>query len=305
MPTVTANGISIAYEESGEPGAPAMVLVMGLGMPLVFWPDAFVEGLEKAGFRLVRLDNRDCGLSQRIGKARHGPIPVAMARSVMGLEVHAPYALADMAADVVGLLDALGIARAHVVGESLGGMVAQVLAARHPERVASLTSIMSSSGNPFVSMARPRALGAILHRPENPADPQSVTEHLVRVMEVIGSRSRPADAGALRELCGRAARRGYDTNGTARQLLAMLASGDRRAEIATIRAPTLVIHGTDDPLVPKAAGREVARLVPGARLLEFDGMGHDLPSDLIPQIVSAIAAHCREKGPDPFSARGT
>ncbi|HEX4944358.1 MAG TPA: alpha/beta fold hydrolase [Usitatibacteraceae bacterium] len=293
MPTVSANGISLAYEVAGEPGAPVMVLVMGLGMSLVFWPDAFVEGLVNAGFRVLRFDNRDCGLSQRIAAGHDTPIPVAMARSMMGLEVHAPYNLADMAGDALGLLDALSIGKAHVVGASLGGMVAQVLAARHPERVSSLTSIMSSSGNPFVSMARPRALGAILHRPNDPGDPASVTRHLMHVMGVIGSPGYRADAGALREICERAATRGYDIHGTARQMLAMLASGDRRSELATIRVPTLVIHGTDDPLVPRAAGREVARIVPGAKLLEFDGMGHDLPAPLIPELVAAIAGHCR------------
>jgi len=293
MPLISANGVSLAYEESGNPADPAIVLVMGLGLPLVFWPDAFVDGLAKAGFRVLRLDNRDSGLSQRIEDGPHPPIPVAMARSVMGLEVHAPYDLADMAADVAGLLDHLSIGKAHVVGVSLGGMVAQVLAARSPKRVASLTSIMSSSGNPFVSMARPRALGAILHHPKDPDDPASVAGHLVHVMEVIGSPGFPADPGALRELCERAARRGYDTRGTARQMLAMLASGDRRDELVTIAAPTLVIHGLDDPLVPKAAGREVARFIPGAKLLEFEGMGHDLPAALIPKFVSAIVQHCR------------
>ena len=293
MPTASANGISLAYELSGDRRAPAVALVMGLGMPLVFWPDAFVDGLAKAGFRVLRFDNRDCGLSQRIEADPHPPIPVAMARSMMGLEVHAPYTLADMADDVVGLLDALAIDKAHVVGASLGGMIAQVLAARRPRRVASLTSIMSSSGNPFVSMARPRALGAILHRPDNPQDPASVTDHLVHVMEIIGSPGYPADKKALREMCARAAGRGYDTHGTARQMLAMLASGDRRAELEKIRVPTLVMHGTDDPLVPKAAGREVARIVPGAKLVEFDGMGHDLPAALIPKFVAAIVDHCR------------
>jgi proline iminopeptidase len=225
-------------------------------------------------------------------EATHVPVPVAMARSLMGRDVGAPYTLADMAGDVTGLLDALAIGRAHVVGASLGGMVAQVLAARVPKRVATLTSIMSSSGNPFVAMARPRALGAILHRPDDPDDPASVTDHLVHVMEVIGSHGFPADPKALRELCRRVANRGYDTRGTARQMLAMLASGDRRAELATIAVPTLVIHGLDDPLIPKAAGREVARHVPGAKLLEFEGMGHDLPAALVPKIVAAIAQHC-------------
>ena len=167
------------------------------------------------------------------------------------------------------------------------------LAARRPKRVASLVSIMSGSGNPYVSMARPRALSAILHRPERPDDVASVTDHLVHVMEVIGSRGYPPDAKALRSLCERAARRGYDTHGIARQMLSMLASGDRRAELEKIRVPTLVIHGADDPLIPKSAGREVARIVPGAKLLEFDGMGHDLPAPLVPEIVTAIASHCR------------
>ncbi|MDH5264053.1 MAG: alpha/beta fold hydrolase [Betaproteobacteria bacterium] len=292
MPTVTANGIRLAYETSGTAGAPPILLVMGLGMPLVFWPDAFVDGLVKAGFRVVRFDNRDCGLSERIVEKTHVPVPVAMARSLMGRDVGAPYTLADMAGDVTGLLDALSIGRAHVVGVSLGGMVAQVLAARQPARVATLTSIMSSSGNPFVAMARPRALGAILHRPDDPDDPASVTDHLVHVMEVIGSHAFPVDPAALRELCQRVARRGYDARGTARQMLAMLASGDRRAELETIAVPTLVIHGTEDPLIPKAAGREVARHVPGAKLMELEGMGHDLPAALIPRIVAAIAEHC-------------
>jgi len=292
MPTVVANGIRLAYETGGAAGAPPILLVMGLGMPLVFWPDAFVDGLVKAGFRVVRFDNRDCGLSARIEEKTHVPVPVAMARSLMGRDVGAPYTLADMAGDVAGLLDALAIERAHVVGTSLGGMVAQVLAARRPDRVATLTSILSSSGNPFVAMARPRALGAILHRPDDPDDPASVTDHLVHVMEVIGSHGFPVDPKALRELCQRVANRGYDTHGTARQMLAMLASGDRRAELEKIAVPTLVIHGTEDPLIPKAAGREVARHIPGAKLLEFEGMGHDLPSALIPKIVAAIAEHC-------------
>lgn len=293
MPVTQANGIAIAWEASGKATGSPMVLVMGLGMPLVFWPDAFLAGLEAEGFCLVRLDNRDCGLSQRFDSVPHAPVPAAMAQSLLGLRVHAPYTLSDMADDVAGLLDALDIARAHFVGISLGGMIAQVMAARHPQRVTSLTSIMSSSGNPFVSMARPAALRAILHRPDDPQDPASVTEHLVHVFEVIGSREFPADRAALRAQCERVARRGYDAKGTARQMIAMLASGDRRRELETVRAPTLVIHGSDDPLVPRSAGRDVARHVPGATLLEFEGMGHDLPAALVPKLVGSIAAHCR------------
>jgi proline iminopeptidase len=198
-----------------------------------------------------------------------------------------------MAGDVAGLMDELGIAQAHFVGVSLGGMIAQVMASRHPARVKSLTAIMSSSGNPFVSMARPAALRAILHRPADPGDPASVAAHLVKVFEVIGSREFPVDAAAMRAQCERAAKRGYDTHGTARQMIAMLATGDQRRELGTVRAPTLVIHGTADPLVPTSAGRDVAKHVPGAKLLEFEGMGHDLPPALIPEIVAAITRHCR------------
>jgi len=185
---------------------------------------------------VVRLDNRDCGLSSRILDGPHTPIPVAMARSVMGLEVPAPYTLADMAGDVTGLLDVLKIGKAHVVGASLGGMVAQVLAARQPMRVASLVSIMSSSGNPFVSMARPRALSAILHRPDHPGEIGSVTDYLVHVMGVIGSSAYTPEPAKLRAQCERVAMRGYAfRTGIARQMLAMLASGDRRKELETIR----------------------------------------------------------------------
>ncbi len=293
MPTLTANGLSLAVESQGDPSAPAMLLVMGLGMPLVFWPDALVEGLVAAGFRVVRFDNRDCGASQRVADGPRLAIPVAMARAMMGMPVDAPYTLADMALDAAGVLDALGIARAHVVGASLGGMIAQVLAARHPARVASLASVMSGSGNPYTAVARPRALSAILHKPADPGSVESVTGHLVQVMGAIGSTRFPPDPAALRAHCERTARRGYDSRGVARQILAMLASGDRREEIRGITAPTLVIHGDDDPLIPRSAGREVARLVPGARLLEIEGMAHDLPLPLLPGIVEALAAHAR------------
>jgi proline iminopeptidase len=293
MPNVQANGIAIAYEASGPANGPPLLLIMGLGMPLVFWPDALVTGLEDAGYRVIRFDNRDSGQSTRIEGGPHIPIPLAMARSVLGMAVPSPYTLADMAADALGLLDALGVGRAHVVGASLGGMIAQVMAARWPERLASLVSIMSGTGNPFTCAARPRALSTIVHRPEHPHEVGSVADYLVHVMGVIGSPRHPPDPAKLRAHCERVARRGYDTHGIARQLLAMFSSGDRRAEVATIRVPTLVIHGVEDPLIPRAAGREVARIVPGAKLLEIDEMAHDLPDVFIPEVVTAIASHCR------------
>jgi proline iminopeptidase len=294
MPFAHANGLSLAYEVEGEVGASPLVLVMGLGMPLVFWPDAFVAGLVARGFRIVRFDNRDAGQSTRL--AGRGPVNfgTAIARGLVGLPVNAPYRLADMADDTVGLLDALDIERAHVVGVSMGGMIAQTVAARHAERVASLVSIMSSSGNRRVALARPRALRAILSRPEDPSREDKVIAHMMRVFGIIGSPGYPIDPALLRHSCERVFARGYYPAGTARQLLAIVASGDRRRELARITAPTLVIHGREDPLVRVAAGIDTARHIPGAKLMIIEGMGHDLPPALFPGMLDAIAAHCRE-----------
>ncbi len=293
MPTVGANGLVLAYEKRGEPAAPPLVLVMGLGMPLVAWPDAFVEGLVAGGFQIVCFDNRDCGHSEKLARAPRPNLPLAIARALLRLKVRAPYTLSDMAKDVIGLLDALGIVRAHVVGVSMGGMIAQVMAVRFPDRVTSLTSIMASSGNPRVSLGKPGALRALLGRPD-PHDIDAVIAHLIGLFGVIGSPGFVTDPGFLRSMCERVVRRGYYPAGTARQLLAILASGDRRSELARLRVPTLVIHGTRDPLLPIAAGRDTARNIPGARLLEIEGMGHDLPPALTARIVDAIARHCRD-----------
>jgi len=289
---VQANGLTLACELSGDPAASPLVLVMGLGMPLVFWPDALVDGLVAKGFHVVRFDNRDCGHSDKFPCGPRPNLPVAIGRALLRLRVRAPYTLGDMAQDVTGLLDALGIARAHVVGVSMGGMIAQVLAARFPERVTSITSIMASSGNPRVSLGRPAAFRALLRRPD-PHDVEAVITELVGLFGVIGSPGFAVDPVQLRSMCERVAQRGYYPAGTARQLLAILATGDRRGELARIRAPTLVIHGAQDPLLPLAAGRDTARHIPGARLIEYEGMGHDLPSALTPQFVDAIAQHCR------------
>jgi proline iminopeptidase len=294
MPFASANGLSIAYECDGDPAGAPMVLVMGLGMPLVFWPDEFVASLAAHGFRLVRFDNRDCGHSTRL--AGRGPVnlPAALARAMLGLPVPAPYTLADMADDSVGLLDALGIRQAHFVGVSMGGMIAQTVAARHPARVASLVSIMSSTGNRRVMLGRPRALRALLSRPKDATSADAVVAHMMGVLGAIGSPRYPLDPQLLRHGCERVVARGYYPAGTARQLLAIAASGDRRRELARITAPTLVIHGREDPLVRLAAGKDTARNIPGAQLLVIEGMGHDLPPALMPRIVDAIAAHARE-----------
>lgn len=293
MPLATANGLSIAYERAGDPAGTPMLLVMGLGMPLSMWPDAFVEGLAREGFSLTLFDNRDVGRSQRISGA---PLPNplgAIGKVMLGMKVRGVYTLEDMADDAAGLMTALGIARAHVVGMSMGGMIAQVMASRHAARVASLTSVMSTSGNPWASLGRPRALQAILHPPPDPRDHEAAAAHLESVLRIIGSRRYPASAEVMRTLCRRVVERGLDAEGAKRQLFAILASGDRRAALGTVRVPTLVIHGEDDPLLRLSASRDIARHVPGAKLMAVAGMAHDLPLELTPMLVQAIADHCR------------
>ena len=289
---MAAAPLHIEYESLGDPSRPAIVLIMGLGMQLTGWPDDFCHGLAARGYRVVRFDNRDCGLSGRAPGKKRANLMLAMAASALGLPVRTPYTLDDMAGDAVGLMDRLGIARAHIVGVSMGGMIAQVLAARWPQRVLSLTSIMSSSGNRRVSRPSKQAGKVLLSRPADPKDPESVIEYLVKMFGVIGSPGYPSTPEELRRRVGPSVRRAYEPAGTARQLLAIIASGDRRKLLRTITAPTLVIHGASDPLVPVAAGRDTAQQIPDAALLVIDGMGHDLPDALLPRLVQAIADHC-------------
>ncbi len=297
MTAVAANGITIEYESLGDPSAPPILLIMGLGMPLVAWPDAFCQGLIDRGFRVIRFDNRDSGLSTKIRVRRQPNLVAALAAAWLRLPVRSPYTLDAMAADVVGLLDALDIARAHIVGLSMGGMIAQIVAAAFPERVLSLTSIMSSSGSRKVSQPRPDAKRALLSKPRDPGDPENVIDHLVGVFGVIGSPGFPTDRAALREQVARTVRRGHCPAGMTRQLVAIIASGDRRRQLSRITAPTLVIHGADDPLVPVAAGRDTAHHIAGAKLMVIEGMGHDLAPGLVPILVDAIAAHCHGSEP--------
>jgi len=298
MPFVRANGVDLAYEVRGDPAAPPVLLVMGLGMPLSLWPDAFVDGLVAAGFRAVLFDNRDVGQSQRIEGEPLGSALWAIGKVFMGFPVKGVYTIEDMAEDAAGLLAALGIPKAHVVGMSMGGMIAQSLASRHPARVASLTSIMSTSGHPRASVGSPKALRAILQLPPDPKDLGAVARHLEHVLRVIGSERFPPDDAELKAVCRRVAERGLDPQGATRQLFAILASGDRRESLKHINAPTLVIHGSDDPLLPVEGSRDVARHVPGAELWVVDGMAHDLPGPLVPALVERIAAHCRAAGRD-------
>jgi len=287
VPLARANGIELEYEIFGTIAARPLLLIMGLGAQMILWDDEFCAALAARGHSVVRFDNRDVGLSSKIDGWRMVDVVAAMAGWAMGRPVAAPYTLSDMAADTVGLLDALGLDAAHLVGASLGGMIAQTLAIEHPGRVLSLTSIMSTTGNPRLPRARAEAAAALLQPP--PRDRAGAMARAVKVFRTIGSPGFPLDEARVRDRAGRSFDRCAHPAGVARQMLAVLASGSRVDGLGRVTAPTLVIHGTDDPLIPVAAGVETARLVPGAELLLIEGMGHDLPRAVWPRVIDGIS----------------
>lgn len=290
MPQVTANGIAIEYEDHGDPAAPPLLLVMGLGAQLTLWPIELVEALVERGFRVIRYDNRDIGLSQKMEGAKAPGILKLLFLSRFGIRPRVPYTLADMADDGIGLLDALGIAKAHVVGASMGGMIAQHMAFSHPRRVLSLTSIMSTTGNRKLPAGSREAIAALTKRPAS-MDEDVLVEHGVKVARAIGSPGYPFDEQRSRDRSRALIRRSFYPAGMPRQFAAIVADGDRRERLRSVSAPTLVIHGEADPLVPLEGGKDTARTVAGARLKTIPGMGHDLPLDLVDEIADAIAEH--------------
>jgi pimeloyl-ACP methyl ester carboxylesterase len=283
---VRANGIAIEVEDSGGPQRPAVVLVMGLGMQLVAWPDAFVNALVGAGYRVVRFDNRDVGLSQHFDELGVPNVVWEGFKHRFGLAVHAPYTLHDMAADTLGVMDALGIERAHIVGVSMGGMVAQRVALAAPARTLSLASIMSSSGARYLPGPKPHVMQALLSRPVR-YDENSIADHYVDFFRVIGSPGFPMDEDELRRRAILSTRRGFHPAGTVRQLTAVAADTRRADELPRIRKPTLVLHGRADPLVPLACGHDTARRITGSKFHVVEGMGHDL----VPGVVEHLLAH--------------
>ncbi|WP_062765929.1 alpha/beta fold hydrolase [Sphingopyxis terrae] len=284
------NGISITFEDKGPRDAPVILLVMGLGGQLTLWPDEFVDALNARGFRTIRYDNRDVGLSTRFDAAGVPNLKWMFVKSLLRLPVRSAYTLADMAADGVALLDHLGIARAHIVGVSMGGMISQHIAARYPDRVLSLTSVMSTTGNPRLPRAQKEAMQVLTSRPMS-GDPEDLIAYSVRAAKVIGSPGYPPDEERLQRRVRSDFERGWYPQGVARQMAAIVADGDRRPMLKSISAPTLVIHGEGDPLVPLAGGRDTADNIPGARLLTIPGMGHDLPLGLVDTLADAIAGH--------------
>jgi pimeloyl-ACP methyl ester carboxylesterase len=285
---IQANGIAIEVDVQGPPGGEPLLLIMGLGMQLVAWSDEFVQMLVARGFRVIRFDNRDAGLSESFDHLGVPNLLAATMRHTLRLPVRAPYALEDMARDAIGVLDALGIARAHVCGASMGGMIAQILAARHPERIKSATLMMTTSGARHLPQASLKVRTALLSRPKT-REERALVEHMARFFELIGSPGYRSEPAVLRERLRSAIRRAYRPAGTLRQLVAVGAHGDRSTMLRGIKRPVHVIHGVADPLIPLAAGRDLQRLIPGASADFIEGLGHDMPPALLPRFVQGIA----------------
>lgn len=293
---INANGLQIELDDQGPPGGPVLLFIMGLGMQLVAWPEALVADLVRRGFRVLRFDNRDVGLSQGFDHLGVPSVSRAMMRYALHLPVQAPYHLADMADDALGVLDALGLAQAHVCGASMGGMVAQHLALRHPQRVRSLALLMTSSGARHLPRPTWAVQQAMLRRPRRGAGLDEHMQHLEQLLHTIGSPAHRPEPAELRRHVEAVVRRAHRPAGTLRQLLAIAADGDRSTWLGQIRAPTLVVHGSADPLIPPAAGDDLARKIPGARLERIAGMGHDLPGPLLPRLAALLAEHAQAVG---------
>ncbi|MFX0045032.1 MAG: alpha/beta fold hydrolase [Candidatus Hermodarchaeota archaeon] len=283
--TVKVGDIEIVYDTFGDPSAPPLLLIMGLGSQMILWDDAFCKALAAQGFWVIRFDNRDVGLSSKLDDAG---TPDAFAL-MQGKAVEVPYKLSDMAADAVGLLDALKIDSAHVAGASMGGMIAQTMAINYPERVRTLTSIMSSTGDPNLPQPKPEAVSILVATP--PSDRDENIDYSLQVWRTLHGPKFPLDEEYVRERSARAYDRSYYPEGTGRQLAAILASGSRKEALKKLKTPTLVIHGDADPLMPVEGGRDTAEAIPGAELLIIEGMGHSIPVEEAPRIIEAIVRH--------------
>jgi pimeloyl-ACP methyl ester carboxylesterase len=276
--------LDIAYQTLGDPSDPPLLLVMGLGMHLIHWDLELCRRFAGRGFHVIRFDNRDAGRSTMID----APVP-NLVRAMAGLPIDAPYLLGDMADDAFGLLDQLGIQRAHVLGASMGGMIGQEMAIRRPERVLSLASLMSTTGERRHGRPKLRLWSLFIHRAPRRRD--DYVEYFLRVFRMVGSPGHPVDEARLRELAAATYDRGHHPAGTGRQLAAIMASGDRTEQLRRLRVPTVVIHGTDDPLVPFRGGVATARAIPDAEFIALPGMGHDLPNEVWPKLIDAVVGN--------------
>jgi pimeloyl-ACP methyl ester carboxylesterase len=288
MPHVRANRINIEYESFGRESDPLILLIMGFGAQLIFWPDPLCEGLAAKGFRVVRFDNRDVGKSTHL-VGETAPDPRALFAEVMaGRHPHVPYTLDDMANDAVGLMDSLGVSHAHIVGASMGGMIAQLVAINHPDLTTSLTSIMSTTGRRDLPSGNPETL-SVLFRPPNSTSRDDLIEASILVQETVSGPGFPLSEAEMR---ARAERRTdyapFDLAGIARQSAALIVAPPRNALLKELRCPALVLHGADDPVIPAAAAKDTAESIPGAELIIVPGMGHDFPSALVPVFLKHI-----------------
>ncbi|CAM2155642.1 Alpha/beta hydrolase [Pararobbsia alpina] len=289
MQRLLASGIELAYDIFGDEANEAIVLISGLGTQRIRWADPFCLTLATRGYQVIRFDNRDAGGSTHFHEHAAPDFNTLAATLMAGRRPPVPYTLYDMAHDVVGLLDALSIQRAHMVGRSMGGMIAQVLASEHADRVASLTSIMSGTGNPSLPGAAPDVMAMMMSPAPDPRlDEAAYVAHKVAFARRIAGSAFPFDESHHRELVKEELRRAYDPASTGRQIAAIAVAGDRRAQLATIKAPSLIVHGLDDPLVHPACGEDTASSIQGAEWMPIAGMGHDIPAPLYDRLASAI-----------------
>jgi pimeloyl-ACP methyl ester carboxylesterase len=290
MPGITANGIRIEYETFGNSSGRPLLLIIGLGGQMIQWDDALCQDLGERGHYVIRFDNRDVGLSTKFDQAGIPDLVETFGKLMQGEKIKPPYTLDDMADDAVGLLDALGIRKAHICGMSMGGMIAQTIAIRHPSRVLSLISIYSTTGNPEVPQPKPEVTGLLVAPP--PTEREAFVEHVLGVFKTIAGPGFAVDEKWTRENIAEGYDRCFYPQGMIRQLVAILTQDNRKPALASVKVPTLVIHGTDDPLVSVEGGKDTAKAIPGAQLILIEGMGHDLPhGGAWPRIVEAIASH--------------
>jgi pimeloyl-ACP methyl ester carboxylesterase len=285
---VAVRGLSIEYDSFGSLEPPVVLLIMGFAAPLTRWPRELIDELVARGYRVVRFDNRDVGLSTKLDPLGPRSMAELVAAASRGEAMQAPYSLDDMAADAVGVLDALQIERAHVVGASMGGMIAQLVALNHPKRVSSLTSIMSTTGNPALPAARPEIMSELIAMPPDASDLEPIIARRLRLARMIGSSAYPESEATIRTNVTRETLRGYSPSGAARQLAAVMTSGDRGSRLRTLSIPAVVLHGAEDTLVPLEAGKDTAANIPGADLRIIAGMGHDFPPALMGVFADAI-----------------
>ncbi len=287
--TVKTNGMEIVYDIFGNPDKPPVLLIIGLGQHMIAWDEEFCTQIAARGYRVIRFDNRDTGLSTKLDEASVPNMAVVFEAMVEGKPVDSPYSLLDMADDAVGLLNAVGIESAHVVGESMGGMIAQRMVIHHADRVRTLTSIMSSTGEPGLPPPTPEAMDILANRPAT--DREGYIEDYVERWRVLNGEKLPYDEEASRELATRIFDRGLNLPGFARQLAAIIADGSRKQALKSVTVPTLVIHGDADPLVPVECGIDTANSVLGSELLIIEGMGHTFPRQVWAQVIDAIVRH--------------